>query len=115
LRTEREVAEIKAQYEARLAARAEAAIERAKILQDHITTLKEEVTSLRDQLRKANLAAQEVVNSTFAAMRIAPPHAAARPPRPEGMRAVSPVRTWEDARAELEKRDSKPSEERPGA
>jgi len=107
VRSERAVAELKAQYEARLEARAIAAIDRAKILQDHIDDLRSEIAHLRDELRQARMAASEAINAGFVAARMPPPHAT-RPPRIGPLHPVTPIRTWDQTRIELEAAEAGP-------
>jgi len=113
VRSEREVAELKAQYEARLEARLLAAIERAKIQEQHVSDLRSEVAHLRDELRQARMAASEAINAGFIAARMPPPHQA-RPARSGNFHPVMPIRTWDQVREELEDREAKEPEKAAG-
>jgi hypothetical protein len=99
MRTEREVRMIVAAYEEQ------------KILQRlQIDAQDVQISWLKEELRRAQLAAQEVVNSTFAAMRVPPPHNQTKPERGP-MRPIAQHRTWEDARKDLERIDATPPKE----
>jgi len=64
---------------------------------------------LKDELRRAQLGAQEVVNSAFAAAKVPPPHQTPRGERGP-MRSITPTRTWDQTRADAEAKERRPRE-----
>jgi hypothetical protein len=68
---------------------------------------------LKDELRRAQMGAQEVINSAFLAVKVPPPHQAPRGERGP-MRQITPNRTWDQARVEAEALERRKPDPPPG-